>query len=85
MGIQIAVLYKENTVRYDVVSQDEQIFQLKLDGNNHFDSGEYIPDKIIIRRKGKIWISDMDNYNELVDALTRELILFNSDKRTSDS
>jgi hypothetical protein len=83
MGIQIAVLYKKNMVRYDVVAQDEQIFHLKLDGNNHSESGEYIPEKIIIRRKGKIWISDMDNYNELIDALTRELIIFNSNPDTT--
>jgi hypothetical protein len=73
MGIQIAIQYHDATVRYNVVSQEDKVYHLKLDGENRSGRGEYIPQKIVIRRKGLIWISDMDNYDELINALTEEL------------
>ncbi|HVK98153.1 MAG TPA: hypothetical protein VM368_10050, partial [Flavisolibacter sp.] len=63
-------------VVYDVVMQEDNIYQLRLhNSQNSFDS-EYIPEKIVIRKKGKIWISDMDNYDELINALTGEISTF---------
>jgi hypothetical protein len=76
MGIQIAIQYRDEPVTYDVTWQEDQIYQLRLNGENHRSNGEYIPEKIIIRRKGKIWISDMDNYDELVKSLTEEIIQY---------
>jgi hypothetical protein len=54
--------------------QEDGVYNLKLQENVQEKHQEYIPDKIIIRKKGKIWISDMDNYDELVQALTDEII-----------
>jgi hypothetical protein len=79
MGIQIAIQYREAPVTYDVTIQEDKIYHLRLNGNNHCKDGAYIPDKIVIRRKGKIWISDMDNYDELINSLTNEIIQFNPD------
>ena len=77
MALQILVNYKDCPVTYNVVMQDDDIYHLRLSGNERRTNGEYIPEKIIIRKKGKIWISDLDNYNELVNALTEEIIRFN--------
>jgi hypothetical protein len=76
MAIQIAIQYKNEPVTYDVTIQEGKIFQLRLKSDNHCSDGEYIPEKIVIRRKGKIWISDMDNYDELVASLTQQILLF---------
>jgi len=76
MGIQIAIQYKQAPVTYDVTIQEDKIYHLRLNGENHCKNGDYIPEKIVIRRKGKIWISDMDNYDELISSLTNEIIQF---------
>jgi hypothetical protein len=59
---------------YDVTRQEDdmdhlQLFQ-KLDNNGD------VPAKMIIRRKGKIWISDCVDYQELVNSPTAELTQF---------
>ena len=76
MGIQIAIRYRDTPVTYDVTIQEDKIYHLRLNGENHSPSGDYIPDKIVIRKKGKIWISDMDNYEELIHSLTAEIRQF---------
>jgi len=78
MGIQIAIHYRDAPVTYNVTVMEDKIYHLRLNGTNHSKNGEYIPDKIVIRRKGKIWISDMDNYDELINSLTNEIIQFDS-------
>jgi hypothetical protein len=77
MALQLSVHYQNLPVTYNVVMQEDNIYHLKLNDNtrNHI-NGNYIPEKIVIRKKGKIWISDMDNYDELIDALTREITSF---------
>jgi len=75
MGIQIAIQYKDKPVTYDVCIQEDKIYHLRLAGST-VRNGEYIPEKIVIRKKGKIWISDMDNYDELIHSLTHEIIQF---------
>lgn len=82
MGIQIAIQYKNEPVTYDVTIQEDKIYHLRLNGENHASTGEYIPDKIVIRKKGMIWISDMDNYDELINTLTQEIMLF--DRQVSE-
>ena len=74
MGIQIAIQYRDSPVTYDVAMQEDKIYHLRLNSGNRSKNGEYIPDKIVIRRKGKIWISDLDNYDELISSLTYELM-----------
>lgn len=76
MGIQIAIQYRNLPVRYDVTIQEGKVYQLRLCSGNRDARGEYIPEKIVIRRKGKIWVSDMDNYEELIETLTREINQF---------
>jgi hypothetical protein len=76
MGVQIAIQYRNLPVTYDVTIQEGKVYQLRLCSGNHDANGEYIPEKIVIRRKGKIWISDMDNYDELITCLTKEIIQF---------
>jgi hypothetical protein len=80
MGIQIAIQYHEATVRYNVTIQEDKVYHLILDGEHRSGRGEYIPQKIVIRRKGLIWVSDMDNYDELFNALTHELTQFDPEK-----
>jgi hypothetical protein len=77
MALKIIVNYRDLPVTYNVVMQDDDIYHLRLNGRENNINGDYIPEKIIIRKKGKIWISDLDNYNELVNALTKEIIQFN--------
>ena len=78
MALQINIQYSDKPVTYDVTIQDEEIYHLRLNGRGYKKNGDYVPEKVIIRRKGKIWISDLENYGELVDSLTKEIWSFNS-------
>jgi hypothetical protein len=78
MALQIVVDYNNQPVTYNVISDEKNIFRLCLD-NAAPGSKAYIPKKINIRRKGKIWISDLENYEVLVHALTREITKFSND------
>lgn len=73
MPLQLSIDYQNTHVVYDVITQEDQVYQLHLIGNNH-PNGEYLPQKIILRKKGNIWVSDMDNNSELFKALTAEVI-----------
>ena len=76
------VQYKDNSVIYDVTKQEDDVYHLRLQeelqpGN----SGDgYVPQKMIIRRKGKIWISDLEDHRELVSSLTAEISQFRTDE-----
>jgi hypothetical protein len=75
MGMQIVIDYNQQPVTYDVTTQEKDIYRLCL--NERTPPGpEYIPSKIHIRRKGKVWISDLENYRELVGALLVEIMRF---------
>jgi|GEM_PF-1522160 len=75
MGLQIVVDYREQPVTYDVTAQEKDIYRLCL--NENTPAGEtYIPSKINIRRKGKLWISDVENYRDLVNILLAEIMRF---------
>ena len=79
MGLQIVVHYRNAPVTYNVTQQESDVFHLKLnDGQNSHE--EYVPEKVIIRKKGKIWVSDLEDYHELVDALTTEINRFCQDE-----
>ena len=83
MALQIRIQYRDQPVTYDVTSQDEEIYHLRLTGRENTINKEYVPEKVVIRRKGKIWISDLENYNELVGKLTTEIANFNSANKIS--
>ena len=76
MGMQIVVDYEQQAVTYDVTAQEKDIYRLCLAGCTP-GSSTYIPSKIHIRRKGKLWISDLETaYRELVSALLIEITRF---------
>jgi hypothetical protein len=75
MALKIVVDYNNQAVTYNVISDEKNIYRLCLDEATECRNG-YIPNKIYIRRKGKIWISDVENYSVLVSALTREITRF---------
>lgn len=73
--MQIVVDYNQLPVTYDVTTQEKDIYRLCL--NEQTPAGpEYIPSKINIRKKGKLWISDLENYRELVAVILVELLQF---------
>jgi hypothetical protein len=77
MAIQILIQYKNHPVAFNVKTQEKDIYHLCRNADQNHINGEYIPGKIIIRRKGKIWVSDIDTCPELIGALTTEVIKFN--------
>lgn len=84
MALKVVVQYRKAAVVFDVARQEDEVYCLRLSGDT--DNGkEHIPQKIIIRKKGKIWVSDMENYPELLAKLTAEVKqLSGSNERTSD-
>ncbi|RYZ57535.1 MAG: hypothetical protein EOO14_10875 [Chitinophagaceae bacterium] len=76
MALKIMVLYKEAPLVYDVTRQEDDIYQLRLFGQKENSGDDYVPEKVIIRKKGKIWVSDLENYPELVNSLTAEILQF---------
>jgi hypothetical protein len=76
MGIQIVIQYNNHPLTYEVAAHESEIYQLRLYNRHSSTNGTFIPEKINIRKKGKIWVSDIEDCNELVGALTTELIKF---------
>jgi hypothetical protein len=81
MALKVMVQYKNLPVVYDVTRQEEDVYHLRLHDETDNRGEGYIPQKIIIRRKGKIWISDLENHQELVNALTAEISQFQPEER----
>ena len=69
MHYNIHTNYQGRQVVYEASSEDGDVFHLRLQSNNEGGNETYIPEKIVIRKKGKLWVSDIDNYPELVDKL----------------
>jgi hypothetical protein len=80
MGLVISILYNDQPVTYNVTRHQEDVYHLRLAQTQEAGNENYLPEKILIRKKGKIWISDLENYNELVGKLTTEISNFNSKK-----
>jgi hypothetical protein len=78
MALQIAIQYHNLPVTYDVTVQEENVFHFRFNEEQSRTNGEYLPEKLIIRRKGKIWISDLEDHMELVTALTNEVTNINT-------
>ncbi|HEV7331463.1 MAG TPA: hypothetical protein VGN63_10535 [Flavisolibacter sp.] len=79
MALKIMVLYKDAPLVYDVTRQEDDIYQLRLYGHKDNSGDGYVPEKVVIRRKGKIWISDLENYHDLVNSLTAEITQFRTE------
>jgi hypothetical protein len=80
MALKVMVQYKDAPVVYDVTRQEDDIYQLRLHGQEENSGENYVPEKMVIRRKGKIWISDLEDYQELVSSLTTEITQFRTDE-----
>lgn len=82
MGLLISISYNDQQVTYAVTLHEEEVYHLRLaqqqESNQH-----YLPEKMVIRKKGKIWISDLENYTELVGKLTAEILNFHSTNKLS--
>jgi hypothetical protein len=76
MALKVMVQYKDYPVIYDVTRQEEDVYQLRLHNSDGNSGDNYIPQKMVIRKKGKIWISDAEDYRDLVESLTAEITQF---------
>ncbi|HEV7620787.1 MAG TPA: hypothetical protein VGO09_03590, partial [Flavisolibacter sp.] len=74
MAIEISVNYHAKKITYLVEAIGDEIYTLRLNSTNV--ANEFVPNKLVIRRKGKIWITDMENYKELAGLLINELFDF---------
>ncbi|MBD0294400.1 MAG: hypothetical protein ICV84_04230 [Flavisolibacter sp.] len=79
MALQIVVSYRDQPVTYNVTTQENEIFYLRLQNGKKRTGSDYVPEKIIIRRKGKLWVSDTETYEELVQELTRQITMFSTE------
>lgn len=73
MALQILVYYHDLPLVFDVQTQEKDIYHLRHSGEENRVNGEYIPQKIVIRRKGKIWVSDIEMCPVLIGALKTEI------------
>ena len=80
MALKIMVQYKELPVVYDVTRQEEDVYHLRLQQIKDNSGDDYVPEKMTIRKKGKISISDLEDYRELVNSLTAEITQFNTEE-----
>jgi hypothetical protein len=78
MSLQITICYHGQQISYNVTVQQEEAYLLCKSSNERTSGSEYIPDKINIRRKGKIWINDVETHSELIGLLVDEISQFNS-------
>lgn len=85
MGLQLSIKYNNLPLTYDVTPQESDIYILKLDEALSEVNGSYVPQKMVIRKKGKIWISDVENYHELVNALVVEIDKFSADSNNVET
>jgi len=79
MALKIMVQYRDCPVVYDVTRQEDDVYHLRLYERKDNSGDSYVPQKMVIRRKGKIWISDLEDYQELVSSLTAEITQFKTE------
>jgi len=83
MGLLISISYHNQPVTYDITIHEDEIYHLRLAQKQEAGNENYVPEKLVIRRKGKLWISDLENYEELVEKLTTEICSFSSTNKLS--
>jgi hypothetical protein len=76
MALKVMVQYRDSPLVYDVTRQEDDVYHLRLYEQGENSGESYVPVKMIIRKKGKIWISDCEDYRELVSSLTAEITQF---------
>jgi hypothetical protein len=77
MSVQLTVQYRNRPVTYNISAQESDVYQLRLGNPQHKEKKEYVPEKILIRKKGKIWVSDVEDYRELIQAIMAQISGFN--------
>ena len=82
MALKVMVQYKDAPLIYDVTKQEDDVYQLRLHNQKNNNGDDYVPEKMIIRKKGKIWISDLEDHRELVDSLTAEICQFKTEEES---
>ncbi|HUC82461.1 MAG TPA: hypothetical protein VMR70_16260 [Flavisolibacter sp.] len=80
MALKVMVEYRNVALIYDVTRQDDDVYLLRLQEQKLNSGDNYVPEKMIIRRKGKIWISDLEDHRELVSSLTAEISQFRTEE-----
>ena len=80
MALKVMVEYRDLPVIYDVTRQEDDVYLLRLHEQRENSGEGYLPQKMIIRRKGKIWISDLEDHQELVSSLTAEITQFRTEE-----
>jgi hypothetical protein len=76
MGLQLAIQYNNQPLTYDVTPQESEVCILKLASAYSgvaTTNGDFVPMKVVIRRKGKIWVSDQESCQEIAQALMDEI------------
>jgi len=79
MGLQLAIQYNNQPLTYEVTPQESEVYILKLntsDGTVKSTNGDFVPLKLVIRKKGKIWVSDQESCQEIAQALMEEINKF---------
>lgn len=76
MAIQVSVNFEGNNLTYDVESTQEEVYIFRMCEQSKNSKTSDLPQKLVIRRKGMIWISDAENYTELVNSLKDEISSF---------
>lgn len=79
MALKVMVQYKDLPLIYDVTKQEDDVYHLRLQDQRDNSGDAYVPEKMVIRRKGKIWISDLEDHRELVSSLTAEITQFRTE------
>ena len=73
MSLQLAIQYNNHPLTYDVTPQESEVYILKLVSAAGPSNGTFIPQKVVIRKKGKIWVSDQESCHEIAQALMQEI------------
>lgn len=74
------VQYHDRPLTYTIEAQHPDVFQLHLSELKRTHKEDYVPEKIVIRKKGKIWVSDADSYGELTEVLAAEIMKLGNDE-----
>ena len=77
MALQTTIHYHNQPLTYEITIEEEDVYIFRLH-EQWSTRREHIPEKLVIRRKGKLWVSDVEDREELVNALIKEIESFNS-------
>jgi hypothetical protein len=83
MALKVMVEYRDVPLIYDVTIQEDNVYHLRLHNQENNSGDNYVPQKMVIRRKGKIWISDLEDHQELVSSLTAEIKQFRPEEENT--